>query len=291
MQKILGTGLTGLIGTRITKLLPNYDFISVSRSTGVDISDLQALDTVISQFEGRYVLHMAAKADVDGCEADKALGENGEAWKINVIGAENIAHICRKYNKKIIYISTDFVFDGKKEFGEFYTEDDIPSPINWYGNTKYEGEKKIIGSGVEYVIMRIAYPYGISDAPKKDFVRIIANRLLEGKPVAGVTDHIMCPTYIDDIARALDICIQKDMVGLIHVVGSAPVTPYDAIVLIAEKIGVDTSVIGKTTREEYFKGKAVRPFNLYLKNDKINSLGLNTISLQEGINLFDLKNI
>lgn len=291
MQKILGTGLTGLIGSRITQILPDFEFISVSRSNGVDISDIDALDRVIGQYDGEYVLHMAAKADVDGCELDKELGEDGDAWKINVKGTRNIADVCKKYNKKIIYISTDFVFDGEKPLGESYIEEDAPYPINWYGYTKYEGEKQILDSGVEHIIMRIAYPYGVSPAPKLDFVRIIAKRLKEGKPVAGVTDHIMCPVYIDDIAKALRLCIEKNISGILHVVGSVPISPYEAIVLIAKEIGVDISVIGSTTREEYFKGKAVRPFNLYLKNDKINSLGINTISLEEGISQLDLKDI
>lgn len=291
MQKILGTGLTGLIGTRMTELLAGFEFISISRSNGVDISDKTALENAISQFDGKYVLHMAAKADVDGCELDKNLGVDGDAWKINVEGTKNIAGICKKYDKKIIYISTDFVFDGRKELGEFYTEEDMPNPINWYGMTKYEGEKKILESGAEHVIMRIAYPYGKSLAPKLDFVRIIAKRLIEGKPIAGVTDHIMCPVYIDDLALVLQTCIEKNISGLLHVAGSTPISPYEAIVLIANKVGIDVSVIGSTTRDEYFKGKAVRPFNLYLKDDKINSLGISTTSFQEGINAMSLVNI
>ncbi len=115
MQKILGTGLTGLIGSRITEVLSQYEFINMSRGFGVDITDKESLDRVISRFDGAYVLHMAAKADVDGCESDRASGENGEAWIMNVIGSQNVSELCKKYNKKIIYISTDFVFDGTKK--------------------------------------------------------------------------------------------------------------------------------------------------------------------------------
>lgn len=291
MQKILGTGLTGLLGSRIIQILPQFEFISISRTSGVDITDPSSLENALSGFDGKFVLHMAAKTDVDGCEQDRNMGEDGDAWKINVEGTQNIAKICKKYDKKIIYISTDFVFDGEKPFGEFYVQRDTPNPINWYGETKYEGEKRVVESGVENIIMRIAYPYGISKAPKKDFVRIIAARLLEGKPVAGVTDHVMCPTFIDDIANALDVVVGNDASGLFHVVGNTPISPYEAVLKIAEKIGVDRSVIGKTTRAEYFKDKALRPFNLYLKNDKINSSSIETRSFDEGIDLMNLTEV
>lgn len=282
-MKILGTGLTGLLGARITEILSDFEFTSISRTNGIDITDVESLKPHVSQFSGEYVLHMAAKADVDGCEQDKDLGERGEAWKINVGGTRNMAQLCKEYGKKLIYISTDFVFDGEKPEKEGYIEEDVPNPINWYGATKYYGEEEVRKSGAEHVILRIAYPYGISSAPKEDFVRIISKRLREKKPVIGVTDHIFVPTYIDDIAGAIRAVMEKKLVGLYHAVGSTSLTPYDAAVLIAQKTGVDASVIGKTTRAEYFKEKANRPFNLYLKNDRIKSLGVEMRGFTEGL--------
>lgn len=282
-MKILATGLTGLVGSRINQILSDFEFTSISRSTGIDITNYVSLVPAFESFDGKYVLHMAAKADVDGCEADKPLKDSGEAWRINVFGTENIANLCKKFSKTLIYISTDMVFNGEKPEGEAYTEDDEPDPIDWYAATKYEGEKKVLESGAENTILRIAYPYGNSPVEKKDFVRIIGRRLKEGKPINGVTDHIMCPTFIDDLAQVLKVVTEQNATGVYHTVGSTPLSPYDAACIIAQKVGVDASVIGKTTRAEYFLGKAPRPFNLYLKNDKIRALGVTFKTFEEGV--------
>lgn len=282
-MNILGTGLSGLVGQRVMRVLSDYTFTTLSRAEGVDITNYLALSTAFEQFDGKYVLHMAAKTSVDGCEADKDKRDNGEAWRINVFGTQNIAELCRKYDRTLIYISTDFVFEGAKPEGEGYSESDGRDPVNWYGKTKFEGEKLVQDAGIKYLILRVAYPYGISSAEKKDFVRIIASRLKEGKEIQGVTDHIMCPTYIDDIAHTIKHCITNNLEGEYHVVGSSSVTPYKAAQLIAEKVHADPQLISKVTRDEYFAGKASRPYNLYLKNDKIRGLGMSLKTFEEGL--------
>lgn len=282
-MKILGTGLTGLIGSRTIELLSDFSFTSISRKKGADIVDKNSLIPFFDSFEGDWVLHMGAKADVDSCETDRDLGVQGEAWRINVIGTQNMAELAAEYNKKLIYISTDFVFDGEKPEGQGYIEEDRTRPINWYGETKFQGEQKIKEVGGEYLILRIAYPYGLSSAPKKDFVRSIAERLKEGKPINGISDHIFVPTYIDDIAYSLHTLISQNTLGTFHLVGSEALTPYDASLLIANAIGINPEVIGKTTRAEYFKGKALRPFNLYLENDRIKNLGIQMKTFEQGL--------
>lgn len=283
MTRVLATGMTGLIGTRIKEVLPQIGFISLSRQNNVDITDYKAVEEYMVEFPEEYVLHMAAYADVDGCEKDRALGEQGDAWKINVTATKEIARLCLKYRKTLIYISTDFVFDGEKPEGEGYEENDATNPGNWYGETKLRGEEAVKNSGVLCAILRIAYPYGKSFAQKKDFVRIISERLKSQQEVKGVTDHIFVPTYIDDIALAIQKVITQHLTGVYHVVGSTPLTPFSAAQKIAQAVGVDPSIVLKTTRAEYFAGKAHRPFNLYLKNDKMKNLGLETRSFDQGL--------
>ncbi|MGE5041837.1 MAG: SDR family oxidoreductase [Candidatus Levyibacteriota bacterium] len=283
MIRILATGMTGLVGTRIKEILPDLGFISLSRHNNVDITDYKAVEEYMVEFPDEYVLHMAAYADVDGCEKDKINGENGEVWRVNVSATKEIARLCSKYRKTLIYISTDFVFDGKKSEGEGYIEEDTPNPVNWYGETKYRGEEAVRNSGVMHAILRIAYPYGKSSAQKKDFVRLIAQRLKNGQEVRGVTDHIFVPTYIDDIAGGIHKVIVEHLTGTYHVVGDTPLTPYLAAKKIAQMVGVDTSVIGQVVRAEYFAGKAERPFNLYLKNDKMKNLGFSPRSFDQGL--------
>lgn len=282
--KILGTGLTGLVGSRIVELLSDrFTFENISLETGVDITDRQSVTKRIEASDARIILHMAAKADVDGCEKDKARGEKGDAWRINVEGTNNVVEACKKDRKKIVYISTDFVFDGTNPPAGGYSEEDVPHPTNWYGKTKFEGEKIIENSSLPYIIARIAYPYRAAFSIKKDFVRAIVERFKVGKQVLAVTDHIMTPTFIDDIAGALEVLIKQNATGIYHVVGSDSISPYDASLAIAEIFGYDDSFISKTTRVAYFAGCAQRPFNLSLSNVKITKLGVYMKTFEEGL--------
>jgi len=158
--RIFGIGTSGLVGSRIAELLAlSYPISHHSSKTGFDITNKDSLSLLANDTDHEVVLLMAAKTDVDGCEKDKQDGESGDAWKINVTGTQNIVDICRETNKKIIYISTDFVFSGEDTPNDGYDESSTPSPVNWYGVTKYEGEKIVVNSGLPYLIFRIAYPY------------------------------------------------------------------------------------------------------------------------------------
>ncbi len=282
--KILGTGLSGLVGSRITELLSDkYEFENLSLETGIDITDKSAIEKIVNDFSGEIILHLAAKADVDKCEKDKPEGENGAAFKINVLGTQNLIDAAKKTGKKIIYISTDFVFSGENTPEEGYSEEDKPSPVNWYGQTKFEGEKRISSSGLAFIIARICYPYRTSFPLKKDFFRAILERLKEGKEVRAITDHLMTPTFIDDIAFGLDQLMETKSQGIYHVVGSQFITPHEAALLIAKTFNLDSPLIKKTTRGEYFKEGAKRPFNLSLRNDKIQKLNVKMKTFEEGL--------
>ncbi|MBI2028316.1 MAG: SDR family oxidoreductase [Candidatus Levybacteria bacterium] len=274
-MKILGMGLRGLVGSRIVERLQDkYEF----ESSGVDITNKDA-SAQIKDSNAAIVLHLAAKTDVDGCEKDKPLGSEGEAWRVNVEGTRNIADACRETNKKLIYFSTDFVFDGTKDF---YVEDDTPNPVNWYARTKYEGEKIVQSLSTSWLIIRIAYPYR-ANFKKLDFFRAILKRLQKGEKVNAVTDHIFTPTFIDDIVVALDNLIENNSTGIFHVVGSQALTPFEVASIICKTFGYDQSLIVRTTRSEFFKNRATRSFQLHLRNDKIARLGVKMKTFEEGI--------
>ncbi|HSX09095.1 MAG TPA: SDR family oxidoreductase [Candidatus Saccharimonadales bacterium] len=284
-MKMFTIGGSGLVGSRIAELLKDtYQIDDLSLTSGVDITDPASLEVIRNDKEHDVVLHIAAKADVDGCEADKEQGENGLAYKINVGGTQHVVDACKVSGKKMLYISTDFVFDGKKEPPSNYTEEDTPEPINWYAMTKYKGEEVVKNSGIAYAILRIAYPYRADEFEvKKDFVHAVMGRLSQNLPITAVTDHMMTPTFVDDIAFGIDAVIKDNATGIYHLVGDQSLSPYDAFQLLAEKFGYDKNLIGKTTREEYFKGKAPRPFNLSLDNAKIEQLGVTMRSFEEGL--------
>lgn len=295
-MKILGTGLKGLVGSRIVVLLKNfYEF----ECSDVDITDKDLIGEKIIKSDAEIVLHLAAKTYVDGCEEDKdkdirisdyqdieerekAWIREKTAWAVNVFGTQNIVDACKRSNKKIIYISTDFVFDGDNCPDDGYDEESVPNPVNWYSKTKYEGEKIVQNSGIRWIIGRTAYPYR-SNFAKKDFVRKLIDTLRNGKELKMVTDHTMSPTFIDDIAVALDILISKKQTGIFHITGNQFVSPYKAALMIAEEFKLDKSLIAETTRDEYFKGKAKRPFQLALKSDKIEKLGVKMKIFEKGL--------
>lgn len=284
-MKLFTIGGSGLVGTRVVELLQKKHTIDdLSLTNGVDITDPLSLEVIRKDTEHEVVLHIAAKADVEGCEKEKDLGEESGAFKINVNGTKNIVEACKDSKKKLLYISTDYVFDGKKEPPYAYKEDDQPDPVNWYAMTKYKGEIVVQDSGVEFAILRIGYPYR-ADAfeLKNDFVHALMGRLANHQPIAAVTDHYMTPTFIDDIAYAIETVLEKNATGIYHVVGSQVLTPYDAIQMIADKFGYDKSMISKTTRAEFYKGKAPRAFNLSINNDKITKLGVKMRGFAEGL--------
>lgn len=278
-------GASGLIGSRLAELFAaNFSVQGMGITTGLDITDPATLSPLLKS-EAKVVVHLAAKADVDGCEPDRGLGENGDAWKINVNGARNVARACRESNKKMMYFSTDFVFDGRKALGDSYTEEDRPNPLNWYAETKYQGELAVAETLSDYVILRTAYPYRAEFSEKKDFVRAIKSNLELGKPVQAITDHVMCPTFIDDMVGAINILIEKEEKGIFNMSGSSPVTPYDAAKMIAREFGLDEKLIEKTTREKFFKNRAERPYNISMKNDKILKLGAKMNPFENGLKL------
>lgn len=282
-MKILGIGTSGLIGSRVKELLSGtFEFEDVSLETGADITDRESIQSVIKNSDSPLILHLAAKADVDGCERDKERGEEGDAWKINVIGTKNVVDACHETGKKIIYVSTDFVFDGENCPEDGYSEEDSPNPINWYAKTKYEGEKIVQKLDSDWIIARLAYPYR-SIFPRKDFARALLSLLEQGKKVSAVIDHIIAPTFIDDIANAIEVLIKNNVNGIYHIVGSQFVSPYEAAILIAKEFGFSQSLIQKATRAEYFKNRAKRPFCLKLKNDKIRKLGVRMKTFEEGL--------
>ena len=278
---ILGTGLSGLVGSRVVELLsPAISFQDVSFATGVDITHKEDVDRLIDASDASWVLHFAAKTDVDGTENERSLGEKGSAWIVNVTATKYIVDACRRTQKRLLYISTDYVFDGTKEL---YSEEDMPNPQGWYATTKYEGEKLVATLEDYAVIMRIANPYRATFEAKLDFVRKIIERLGNHHMVKAPSDQLFVPTFIDDIASAIKRLVDTNASGIYHVVGNDAVSPYIGAQKIAAVFGLDASHVRPTTFALYFAGRAPRPYRAVLKNDKIAKLGVRMSTLEEGL--------
>lgn len=300
-MKVIGTGLSGLVGSRIVELLKDkHEFINLSTTTGFDITDRQSILSFFNSSDAEVVIHLAAKTDVDGCEKDKEVDARiislpvdqreqefktkKTAWGLNVLGTENVSVAAEQTGKRLILISTDFVFDGEKK--ESYVEDDLQNPINWYGKTKYEGEKIVQSLKTSWAILRIAYPFR-AHFKKKDFIRVLIDKLNVDEKLKVISDQILTPTFIDDLAPVFEYFILNKTNGIFHATGNDNVSPIEIIETISKVFELDVGNIEKITGDEYFNGRAKRPFHLALKNDKIKRLGIKMRGIEES--LFEIK--
>lgn len=264
MLKIAITGGDGLVGSRIIELLNNdFEFITLP-SSQMDITNKDQVFLVLKDLKFDIFLHLAAYTNVAKANEEKDL-----AYKINVEGTKNIFDVVSSQKKKFIYISTDFVFDGKNPP---YFEDSSPSPVGVYGQTKYQGEEIIKN---QVMIVRISYPYCASFEKKRDFFRTFKTFLEEKKPLKMITNSLMTPTFIDDIAYGLKYLINNFSNDIFHLVGSKSLSPYEAALTIARLFKLDERLISTTTYEEYIKLKPGLPQYSDIRSKKNNFYQMN----------------
>ncbi len=284
--KIIGTGLSGLVGSRIVELLANrYQFVDFSLVSRVDILNNKLLEEAFDKHQdARVVLHLAAFTDTVAAH-DQRGDKKGLCYQLNVLGTKNIISQCQKRHQRLIYFSTDFVFSGKKDGA--YIENDQPDPIDWYGQTKHEAEQEVLASGLSAVIARIAFPYRAQFAPKQDLVRRIIAGLEDNSLYPMFADQIITPTLIDDIAQGVNHFLSANNKGIFHLVGSESLSPYQLAQKIAQKFNFDTRLVKKGSLEDYQKSLPPdsRPWqkNLALSNKKISSLGVVMSGVDEGL--------
>ncbi len=270
-MKIAITGSTGLIGSRIIELVgQDLDFLEILQND-TDITDRESVWNFLKDKNYDILLHLAGYTNVDGAEKEQDL-----AYKVNVEGTRNIFEAVQKQKKKLIYISTDFVFDGTNPP---YDEKSTPNPLGVYAKTKYEGEKLLNGNAM---IVRIAYPYRAAYEPRKDFVRSLKSLLEQGKELQMITDASITPTFIDDIAYGLKHLINDYSPQVFHVVGATTLSPFNAAILIAQTFHLDESLVKPTTFAQYSIGKAPRSQYSEIKSVKNNFYKMKTFA--EGLN-------
>jgi len=278
---ILGTGLSGLVGSRITQILSDeYSFIDLSKETGYDILDFPSVRRVFSETNAPVVFHFAAYTDVAKAQEEKDQGKDSLSWQVNVSATKHIVELCQETGKKLVYLSTDYIFDGRKDS---YCESDEGNPISWYGRTKYEGELLVRSLGSKALTLRISTPYRARPVGKIDFVHKILEKVRNGETIHAPTDQYFTPTFIDDLAFSLKTLLTHVSSGIYNIGARECVTAYEAAFNIAQCYGVAGSHIQKTTYEAYFRGKAKPPRHACLKHDKIDALGVDLCSFLEGI--------
>lgn len=262
-MKILVTGAKGQLGKKIIDILGQEHQLVLTDADNMDITDIDAIKIVVEKEKPDYIIHGAAYTAVDKAEENVEL-----CRKINSFGTKNIALIAKEHDIKLIYISTDFVFDGKKNTP--YKEEDKPAPISIYGLTKYEGEEFIRDICNKYYIIRISWLFGElpSGHQGTNFVEVMIKLAKEKQSLNVVNDQIGSPTYTGDLVEAISRIInQSPEFGTYHFSGTGACSWYD----FAKEIFIQTNTNVKIEpiKSINYPQKAKRPQYSYLDKSKI----------------------
>lgn len=256
MKKVLVFGGAGLVGSKFIQLNMQRFKINAPSASSVDILKISQILKIVEDFNPDSIVNFAAYTNVEEAENQKD-DKNGICYQVNAMGAKNVAEVTKSYNKHLVFISTEYVFDGLKENAP-YREEDSPNPINWYGQTKLVGEEFVLREGGKSLIMRISMPFSAHYELKKDVARFFLNQLKTNKPIKGVEDQGITPTIVNDISDALALLLENAATGIYHVSSRDSVTPLEFAKTIAETFGLDYSLISPTTLDEYNKNKKAK---------------------------------
>lgn len=232
----------------------------------LDITDADSVEKILSDIKPNVVIHCAAWTAVDAAEDEE---NQPKVRAINVGGTQNIANVCKKIDAKMVYISTDYVFNGQGSTP--WTPDCKDyAPLNVYGQSKLDGELTVANTLEKYFIVRIAWVFGKNG---KNFIKTMINVGKNHDEVRVVNDQIGTPTYTFDLARLLVDMIETDKYGYYHATNEGGyISWYDFTVEIYKQAGMSTKVIPVTTAE-YGISKAARPFNSRLDKSKLVEVG------------------
>ena len=221
-----------------------HDIIGVDRASlapppfpliNVDLLDADAVPHILNESQPDALIHCAANANVDACELDP-----DTAATLNAVLPGKLASACMDRDIRFLHISTDAVFDGRKE--GVYTEDDAPNPLSVYAQTKLDGEYAVLDANPNAAIARVNF-FGWSLSGTRSLAEFFVNNLGAGKKVNGFDDVYFCPLFVGDLAEILTKMLKKNLSGRYHAVGSRAITKYEFGQEIAKTFGFDAGLI------------------------------------------------
>ena len=261
-MKVLVTGVKGQLGYDVVNELEKRDIEAVGVDIDeMDITDAESVNKVIKEANPDAVIHCAAYTAVDAAEDNVEI-----CRKVNRDGTQNIANVCKELDCKMIYISTDYVFDGQGT--RPWEPDDKQTPLNVYGQTKYEGELAVSNTLDKYFIVRIAWVVGVHG---KNFIKTMLNLSKTRTEVNVVNDQFGSPTYTYDLARLLVDMVLTDRYGFYHATNEGIISWYEFAVAIFKAAGIDMKVNPVSSAE--YPAKAKRPSNSRMSKEKLSENG------------------
>lgn len=261
-MKVLVTGVNGQLGYDVVKELDKRGYISVGADKEkIDLTDLFSINNFIKDSEVDAVIHCAAYTAVDQAEDDKELCEI-----VNGLSVKEIVNACKELDIPLVYISTDYVFDGTKE-GE-YVETDLVNPINVYGRTKLMGEEFVKEVLDKYFIVRISWVFGENG---NNFIDTMLRLSKENKELNIINDQVGSPTYTKDLSVLLVDMIETNKYGVYHATNEGFCSWYEFAKEIFKVKNIDIKVNEITT--DKYKTKAKRPLNSKMSKNKLEQNG------------------
>ncbi|MEO5603478.1 MAG: NAD(P)-dependent oxidoreductase [Cyclobacteriaceae bacterium] len=291
-MRILVTGSNGLLGQKLTHLLQkdgDVSLIATARGKGVltiergeyhslDISDPEQVKSVMSLTKPDFIINTAAMTQVDDCETQR-----DACWKANVTAVENLVRCCEAMHIHLVHVSTDFIFDGTH--GPL-DENEVPNPVNFYGESKLAAENVILKSTASWAILRTVLVFGITnDMSRSNIVLWVKNSLEQKKTIQVVNDQWRTPTLAEDLAQGCYLAALKKAQGIYNISGKDFLSPYDIAIKTAEYFNLDKSLI-KPTDSSKFKQPAQRPLTTgFIINKARKELGYEPRSFEEGLEI------
>lgn len=267
-MRVLVTGVKGQLGYDVVNELEKRGHTAIGVDVEeMDITDAKAVETVITGANVEAVIHCAAYTAVDAAEDNVDI-----CRKVNAEGTENIAKVCQKLDQKMIYISTDYVFNGEGQ--RPWEPDDEREPLNVYGQTKYEGELAVEKYVDKYFIVRIAWVFGVNG---KNFIKTMLHLGETRNEISVVHDQIGSPTYTYDLSVLIVDMVESDKYGRYHATNEGLCTWYEFAVEIFRQAGMNVKVNPVTS--EMFPSKARRPHNSRMNKSKLSENGFNHLPI------------
>ena len=262
-MKVLVTGARGQLGSDVVQELMRCGILAVGVDMEeMDITDADVVDLVVKDSGADAVIHCAAYTAVDAAQENASLCQ-----RVNRDGTKNIAMACLKYGKKMLYISTDYVFDGEGE--KPWEPEDHTNPVNVYGRTKYEGELAVLETLGEYFIVRVSWVFGLHG---KNFVKTMLRLSGERECLHVVDDQFGSPTYTRDLAVLLAAMVQTDRYGVYHATNEGICSWYEFACEIFRQAGKVVQV--EAVPSDAFPVRAKRPHNSRMDKGKLIKEGL-----------------
>jgi dTDP-4-dehydrorhamnose reductase len=280
MQTVLLTGANGFVGSYLVKQLldKNYKVIATGKGNcrlninhqnffwdTLDFTSKSDVATCFEKHKPHVVVHTGALSKPDECEVNRE-----EAYFVNVIGTKNLLETAQDIDSFFIFLSTDFIFSGERGM---YNEDDATGPVNYYGQTKLEGEKEVKKYKGNWSIVRTVLVYGDPMGGRENILTNVAKALHKENPLKIFNDQVRTPTYVEDLISAIVSVIEKGATGVFHISGEDVLTPYEMAIAVADHLQLNSSLISAVT-EDAFEQPARRPlktgFNITKAKKELN---------------------